>query len=237
MIFGRLCGSQELARAFVVEEITSVLRHGLRNKIAAIRNANHYLRRKVGAVAAGDERVAAMFEVVSSETAAMDGLLASKLSPATMEEDGPTCDLSRLVATLIDAAAAGELLRVMPPEAQGPVRARGRAEEIGLALACLLDNALEAVAQGGSRVAVRIGRRAADAVAVEIVDDGPGLPAGGASQAFEPFFTTKRGRLGMGLNMAKRVAGRSGGAVVLSGAQGRGLCASLILRAVAGEPA
>lgn len=69
----------------------------------------------------------------------------------------------------------------------------------------LLDNALDAVAPGG-RVGIRTRRDSrgdlgAGGVCVEIVDDGPGIPADVQSHIFEPFFTTKPMGVGTGLGL------------------------------------
>jgi signal transduction histidine kinase len=79
-------------------------------------------------------------------------------------------------------------------------------------------------------VTVRCRREQLDTplVAVEIADDGPGLDEGGRRRALEPFFTTKAGRLGIGLNVAARIAQRWRGTVQLEAAP-RGLVARLTL--------
>ena len=46
---------------------------------------------------------------------------------------------------------------------------------------------------------------------------------------FEPFFSTKPGRLGLGLNIARRIAGRWGGTVDLLPGQSRGVVSTLSL--------
>src|SRR6185295_18812353 len=52
-------------------------RHDLRNKLATIRNACFYLRRRAGETAlATDERVAQFFDVIDQEIAAAEELLA-----------------------------------------------------------------------------------------------------------------------------------------------------------------
>ena len=78
----------------------------------------------------------------------------------------------------------------------------------------LLDNALDAVAPGG-RVGVRTRRdgRGDGGVCVDVVDDGPGIPADVQSRMFEPFFTTKPMGIGtgLGLEMVHRIVVRRHG--------------------------
>jgi signal transduction histidine kinase len=72
----------------------------------------------------------------------------------------------------------------------------------------LLDNAIDAVAEGGH---VTIGvRREGDLLRVEIRDDGPGIPPEIQSRIWEPFFTTKAvgEGTGLGLEVVQRIVVR-----------------------------
>jgi signal transduction histidine kinase len=85
----------------------------------------------------------------------------------------------------------------------------------------LIDNALDAVGEGGS-VEIRAHRRA-DGVCVEVIDDGPGIPAEIRERIFDPFFTTKpvgQGT-GLGLDIVRRLVAQQGGHVDLTSAPGR----------------
>jgi signal transduction histidine kinase len=86
----------------------------------------------------------------------------------------------------------------------------------------LLDNALDAVEDGGA-IDV-IARRAGDsAVTVSIIDNGPGVPSELKERIFEPFFTTKpvgQGT-GQGLDIVKRLVSRRRGRVDLFSVPGR----------------
>ena len=84
----------------------------------------------------------------------------------------------------------------------------------------LLDNAIDAV-DGDGVITVRT-RPVPDAVAVEIGDDGPGVPAELQSRLFEPFFTTKdvgKGT-GLGLDIVRRIVENHHGQVRLLSAPG-----------------
>jgi signal transduction histidine kinase len=69
----------------------------------------------------------------------------------------------------------------------------------------LIDNALDAVSDGG-RVTVSA-RAEGPSVVVRVTDDGPGIPEDVKRRIFDPFFTTKpAGRgTGMGLDIARRL--------------------------------
>ena len=89
----------------------------------------------------------------------------------------------------------------------------------------LLNNASQAVASTGrpGRVVVRA-RRWLDGVAIEVIDDGPGMSEALAAQVFEPFFTTKpEGEgTGLGLSISQGIVREHGGRIMLSTEEGRG---------------
>src|SRR5262249_21948836 len=105
----------------------------------------------------------------------------------------------------------------------------GCRSELAVALYCLIENALDAVAEiGGGLVAVSCHERE-DRDVIEVVDDGPGLSTDAATRALEAFLTTRPGRLGLGLNIARRTVGRSHGTLELGASRGRGTRAALVL--------
>lgn len=89
----------------------------------------------------------------------------------------------------------------------------------------LINNAAYAIESAGraGRVVVRA-RPWRDGVAVEVSDDGPGMPPAVAAQVFEPFFTTKpEGQgTGLGLSICQGIVKEHGGRITLSTALGHG---------------
>ena len=78
----------------------------------------------------------------------------------------------------------------------------------------LIDNAIDAV-KGTGKICVGTSFEH-DQVVVEIMDDGPGIPASVQSRMFEPFFTTKSVGTGTGLGLiiSNRIVGdRHGGEI------------------------
>jgi PAS domain S-box-containing protein len=92
-------------------------------------------------------------------------------------------------------------------------------EEIQQILLNIVLNAEQAMRSGGrrGRLSIRTLRTGASEVAVEIQDDGPGVPQALAGRIFEPFFTTKNvgEGTGLGLSLAIGIAEAHGGSLAL----------------------
>jgi signal transduction histidine kinase len=104
----------------------------------------------------------------------------------------------------------------------------------------LINNALDAVA-GRPVAQVTVATRilpSSGEVAVQVRDNGPGVPVNLRARIFDPFFTTKpSGKgTGLGLSIAARIAARHGGRIIVSEAEGGGSVFSLVLPLV-GQPA
>ncbi|HEX8476645.1 MAG TPA: ATP-binding protein [Pyrinomonadaceae bacterium] len=88
----------------------------------------------------------------------------------------------------------------------------------------LLSNALDAVTEGGEitvSTSLRDGR-----IAVEVADNGPGIPPETLARIFDPFFTTKEAGKGSGLGLAISItlAEAVGGALAVESKPGTGSC-------------
>jgi signal transduction histidine kinase len=127
---------------------------------------------------------------------------------------GPGIDL------LIEGPADAAPVRVDPVGFEGAVQA-------------LVRNAVEAL-EGAGSVAVRLEALGEAGARLTVRDTGPGLEAGVLLRAMEPFFTTREGSAGLGLAQVHAFARQSGGTLTLTGAEGEGAEATLILPAAAG---
>ena len=63
--------------------------------------------------------------------------------------------------------------------------------------------------KGSLYLGVRSGDKP-DSIKIDIIDDGPGVPESLQAQLFEPFFTTSEGGTGLGLYIAREIAGING---------------------------
>jgi signal transduction histidine kinase/CheY-like chemotaxis protein len=117
-----------------------------------------------------------------------------------------------------------------------PVRIRTRlprlpavtalAPELRHVIVNLLLNARDAMPNGGTIELVA--EEKSDRVALEVLDDGCGIPDKDLENIFSPFFTTKGRRgTGLGLSNARAVLGRLGGAISARNRPGGGACFTL----------
>jgi PAS domain S-box-containing protein len=101
-------------------------------------------------------------------------------------------------------------------------------ELIERAISIFIENALDAVPDGGS---VGIGTDAVneERVAVRISDNGKGIDPGDLPYIFNPFFSTRPDGVGMDLAIVKRIAESHGGTVEVTSKKGEGTSFSLLL--------
>ena len=93
--------------------------------------------------------------------------------------------------------------------------------ELNQVWANLLDNALDAVGEGG-RVEL-VANREREAVVVRVIDNGPGVAPEVRDRIFDPFFTTKPigEGTGLGLDIVRRLVQRHNGQIELDSSPGR----------------
>jgi signal transduction histidine kinase len=105
-------------------------------------------------------------------------------------------------------------------------------DQISRAVTNLVGNALKF----GKSAVVRLQRSEPDTVEIEVEDDGPGISSEDKERVFEPFYRTDAARqsgesagFGLGLSIARTIAERHGGRIVLADALPSGIIARLTL--------
>ncbi len=128
--------------------------------------------------------------------------------------------LANTVAVLQSKAREKSVTVTLELEAELP-KVRGYAGELNQVWGNLIDNALDAVANGGRVEVVAI--RENQNVVVRIRDDGPGISTEIRDRVFDPFFTTKpQGQgTGLGLDIARRLVRHNDGVIDFESQRGR----------------
>jgi hypothetical protein len=196
-------------RFAAVGELATGLAHEIKNPLAGLSGALELLAEDLRGSPRQAEVVGEMQHQVSRLGHTMDGLLSFARPPKTrLRTTDVNATLEKvlfLVAQQRSAAAVAistRLAEALPPVLADP----GQLEQVLLNL-CL--NACQAM-DGRGTLAVR-SFEVEGGVAVEIEDDGPGIPPEVRAHVFQPFFTTKRDGTGLGLAISARIVADHGG--------------------------
>lgn len=99
---------------------------------------------------------------------------------------------------------------------------------------CIENLVTNAVSYAGSaRLRVRCGKDGA--ACIEVLDEGPGIPADRLERVFEPYYRLEGSRnrafggIGLGLTIARNLAALTGATLMLSNRAGGGLKAAIVL--------
>jgi signal transduction histidine kinase len=85
----------------------------------------------------------------------------------------------------------------------------------------LLLNAID-VSPPNGRVQLTVRQASAESVAIEVRDDGSGIPPDQLENIFHPFFTTKETGTGLGLALVHQMVVEHGGEITVESEVGRG---------------
>jgi two-component system NtrC family sensor kinase len=138
-------------------------------------------------------------------------------------------DLNEVVRSVL-ALRAGELalegIEICLELEPGLPPVLGDAPQLQQILLNLVVNSEQAIVQGPGHGSIRLRTRRipGDRLAVEVIDDGPGIPPQALPRIFDPFFTTKPAGVGtgLGLSIAYGIAHDHGGSVSVESCPGCG---------------
>ena len=99
---------------------------------------------------------------------------------------------------------------------------------VGRALTNVIENALHAMAGGGTLI-IEAELAPARMAQLRVTDTGVGMDAEALAKLFEPYFSTKAIGTGLGLTIAKRNTEANGGSIAVTSERGRGTRVTLTL--------
>src|SRR5580693_5797147 len=208
-----------------VRQFVADASHELRTPLAAIRGYTELTQRM------GDDReaVAQAMSRVASETARMTRLVEDLLLLARLDSGRPLerepVDLTRLAVDAVsDAHAAGPDHQWELDLPEEPVVVTGDAARLHQVVTNLLANARIHTA-AGTVVTTRLTAEPAHSV-LQVIDNGPGIPAGLQSEVFERFArgdssrSRKGGSTGLGLAIVSAVVKAHNGSITVDSSPG-----------------
>jgi signal transduction histidine kinase/ActR/RegA family two-component response regulator len=208
-----------------IGQLIAGVAHDLNNPLASVVGFAEFLSERPDVPAALREPVT----VIREEAERASGIVKNLLTFARKQERRrrPTIIQPLLESTV--ALLRNELMssRVecrieVDPDLSTPVLDANQMQQV---FVNLIHNAAQAIAASGRPGTITVrARRWTDGIAVDVIDDGPGMSEALATQVFEPFFTTKpEGHgTGLGLSISQGIVTEHGGRITLETAEGWG---------------
>ncbi|HRF02551.1 MAG TPA: PAS domain S-box protein [Pirellulaceae bacterium] len=116
----------------------------------------------------------------------------------------------------LEGSREGRQVELEIDQPHGAVRVLADPSQLEQVFRNLLENSLDACGTRG-RIAARFDRDPSlpGRIAIEIRDDGPGIPLEYRDRIFEPFFTTKTRGTGLGMAIVRRIVEAHGGGIAV----------------------
>lgn len=227
----RLAGEiQRTARLYALGEVVAGITHEMRNVLMAATSHNHLLRRRLVNAEPETQRHAEQVEhSLANAARILNNVLETARQPSSERVRVVVPDVARRVVDLkgYDVRRDGIALRVtFPPTFPAVVAVPFQLEQV---LLNLVSNAHEALRGMRDATIVIAGVVDRGQAAIEVRDNGPGIPDEILPRIFEPFYTTKPDGTGLGLAISAGIVRDSGGELTAANRPGGGAVFRLTL--------
>ncbi len=213
----KLAESERLAN---IGMMASVLAHEIGNPLNAIHLQIQILRRLIDRAERGPlaPRVDSILSEITRLNSLLDDFRAYRDSGAMLLSLTDLRGIIPRVLELLAVRAAEQDVSITCDVAPTLPHVLGNGTKLEQVFLNLCKNALEAMPDGGN---LKVCARSQDElVHVDVIDEGPGLPAD--IDVFAPFTTTKPCGMGLGLALAREIVAAHGGTISCASAPGRG---------------
>lgn len=235
-LLGAVLAARDVTAQRLFEEqkdsFLSAAAHDLRTPLSTVKGMAQLLQRRAAQIdAEGIDRIIAGLAEIDRSASRMTRLINELLDVTRGEMQRPV-ELNRaqsnLVAVLtraVEEAGHSSRGRTIRVEAPDTVQGLWDVERLERVFANVLANALKYSADG-TEVTVSV-HTDGNAVSVEVVDQGIGIPADEVSRVFERFYRASNVSeriqgTGIGLAGAKQIVDRHGGSIAVESEEGRG---------------
>jgi len=216
-------------KASVLGQFAAGIVHDFNSVLSAVKGRLELMQRHSAAAPLAEDIEAAL-EAVDIARKLADrvsklSIVHSTRAPAEVDLSEVVCEALKLVEHRL--SADGRVYR-LAVNVERPVLLRGHRTALVEAVMNLLNNALDAMPEGG-RLTVSL-KPAADHAVLKVADTGCGVSEADKARIFEPFFTTRnRGGTGLGLAIVQTVVSGHRGRITVQSTPNKGTTFTLYL--------
>jgi signal transduction histidine kinase len=201
-------------RLVAIGEIAAEIAHELRNVLQIVSSSAYVARQDVerGDAVAARPHVAKVEKYARIAHTIVDDLMLLARGDALAPEPVLMAEVLVAARADIDAGTADWDDQIEPYD----LRVEGHPGLLARVLHVLYENAIH-VSDRTPRIRTRAIAEPASFL-IEVLDDGPGVPAELAPRIFDPLVTGRKGGTGLGLALARRIVAAHGGSITLADA-------------------
>ncbi|MEM7157743.1 MAG: ATP-binding protein [Myxococcota bacterium] len=209
---------KERERLAALGEMAAGLAHEIRNPLGAMKGAVQVLRPSAEAM---DEQTREFLDIILEEVDRLNRVVSQFLTYSRpFKGEMAAVDLRDVITATLRLVPEEQRAAITVGESPDPApMIRGDEDALRQVMLNLVLNALDAISghdEGAIEISMSIRRRGllrADAVALDVCDNGPGLSQQTMTNIFVPFHTTKSGGTGLGLPISQRIVQNHHGAI------------------------
>ncbi len=228
---------RDLARAF--NDMAQRLDRLLRSKEQLLLDVSHELRSPITRLKVQLEFIedTEARESLRSDVAEMETMVTTLLESARLRHAAAALNLKPVDMGALIPMVAAEFNGRRPAvvwEVLASESVQADPEKIKIVLRNLIDNALKHTPEDGPAVSITMTAQP-DRLAIDVADQGEGIPADALPYLFEPFYrpdvsrSRKTGGYGLGLSLCKAIMDAHGGSIELVSTMGQGTRATITL--------
>jgi signal transduction histidine kinase len=228
----------ESQRFHTVGRLTAGVAHEVRNPINAILILTEALEARLGDASEYGHYLGRIRTQVNRLSNLMQDLLdLGKPLQLSRIEQAP---LSALCADAVEmwrqsVPESRQTVRILQPRDLPEVRVLAETDRLRRVFINLIENAAQHSPENGE-VLLSILPPVKDAIRVQVIDQGCGMPPENLSRVFEPFFTARKHGTGLGLSLVKQIVGTHRGEVSIWNNDPPPGCTAEVCLPIAREP-
>jgi signal transduction histidine kinase len=228
-------------RLAAVGEMAAVIAHEVKNPLAGIEVMAGLLRRKIPDAPDAQMVLTDIISEAKMANAIVQEVLDFVRPIRLQVEHTGVADAVHGAIQLADSKGKRGNVDVRVALPQGLPHINADQHQITQVFTNLLMNAYEAMGgKGGVTISAEMlrvedGTDGRDAVLIQVVDDGPGIPPDVADKVFDPFFTTKAQGSGLGLAIVRKIVDAHDGRIDLRTTPGQGTTIRVTLPVTGGN--
>ncbi len=218
-------------RLAMIGQVAAGAAHEIRNPLTSIKGFLQILGSTLQV--RGMNRETTFVDIMLKEIERINRLVSEMLVLSKPSKTiGKTVEISSIIQDILPMIQSEALLNNInllycPAGGSAPVSAD--AEQLKQVILNLCKNGMEAMSQQGNQLTIRERTNYHEqTVAIEIHDQGSGIPAFHVDKVFDPFFTTKENGTGLGLAICRRIVHEIGGHIRVS-SKGYGTIMTVVL--------